>query len=252
MDRFFRTERLIGKEALARIRQSMVTVVGLGAVGGYAVEGLARAGVGHLRLVDFDRIRTHNINRQIIALDQTVGMKKTEALGERLRGINPNCQVELLDLFADRDSIPGILTPRPHLLVDAIEAISSTIELLSVAATMGLPTISSMGAALRTDFGCIRVADIFESRNCPMAKRMRKKLRQRGVGPGITCVYSEEAVNFTFEEPEEEEEGVVPAFDRGRKRRVLGSLPTITGIFGLIIANLAIQRLSASGGLRSY
>jgi len=244
MDRFLRIERLIGPQALSRLKDAMVTVVGLGAVGGYAVEGLARAGIGHLRLVDFDRIRSHNINRQIIALEGTIGQKKTTALAERVAAINPRCQVEALDLFADRDTTPMILEPRPQLLIDAIDSLNPKFELLIAAHELKIPIISSMGAALRTDPLQIKTTDVMATKKCPLARRLRKKLRRHGIESGISCVYSEEDVNFDYQQPETDpDEETIPSLDRGRPRRVLGSLPTITGIFGLTIANLAIKRI---------
>ena len=223
----------------------MVTVVGLGAVGGYAVEGLARAGIGHLRLVDFDRIRLHNINRQIIALEETIGLKKTEVLAARVNAINPDCRVEPLDLFADANTAPEILTPSPQLLIDAIDSLNPKFELLAAAHERGIPVISSMGAALRTDPSHIKVAGILDTKNCPLARRLRKKLRHHGMGENISCVYSDEPVHFDYQDPESEpDDETVAGYERGRQRRVLGSLPTITGIFGLMIANLAIQKIS--------
>ncbi len=246
MDRFLRIERLIGVESLEKLKNSMVTVVGLGAVGGYAVEGLARAGVGRLRLVDFDRVRTHNINRQIIALESTVGMKKTKALAERVSEINPRCQVEPLDLFAGKETAGVILDPKPDLLIDAIDSLNPKFELLVAATDLGIPVLSSMGAALRTDPLQIRVADLMHTKKCPLARRLRKKLRRHGFQEGITCVYSEEEVDFKYQEPEEDKDDAVfpKCGPGGRPRRVLGSLPTLTGIFGLTLANVAIKKLA--------
>ncbi len=246
MDRFLRIERLLGREALATLKNSMVTVVGLGAVGGYAVEGLARAGVGRLRLVDFDRVSTHNINRQISALESTVGMQKTSAVALRVAQINPSCKVEALDLFADKETVEVILEPKPDLLIDAIDSLNPKFALLLATADLDIPVLSSMGAALRTDPLQIKVADLLHTRKCPLARRLRKKLRKQGMGEGITCVYSEEDVDFEYKEDgmDKDDNVVVPKYGiGGRPRRVLGSLPTLTGIFGLILANIAIQKL---------
>lgn len=245
MDRFLRIKRLVGPEALAHLNNSMVTVVGLGAVGGYVVEGLARSGIGHLRLVDFDQIKIHNINRQIIALDSTVGLKKTAVMAARVADINPKCKVEALDLFADKETAVDILQPCPDLLIDAIDSLNPKFELLTEALRREIPIISSLGAALRTDPSQIKIADLLDTAKCPLARRLRKKFRKAGTGKGITCVYSTEDVDFNYRDPEiEAQDQTNSAADRGRPRRVLGSLPTITGIFGLVIANLAIQRLS--------
>ncbi|MBF0446522.1 MAG: tRNA threonylcarbamoyladenosine dehydratase [Magnetococcales bacterium] len=243
MERFLRTERLIGVEALRRLNNSLVTVIGLGAVGGYAVEGLARAGIGNLRLVDFDIVQKHNINRQIYALETTIGQKKMQLAKERVLAINPSCKVESLDLFADQETIPEILDPQPDILVDAIDSLNSKLRLLETAYKNKIEVISSMGAALRTDTNHIHTADLMDSWKCPLAKRIRKKLRRREVGRGITCVYSTEDIVFDYVEPEDEQPEDFTESERGRERRVLGSLPTITGIFGLTIANIAIQKL---------
>jgi len=247
MDIFTRSRKLLGDNAFARLQQRTVTVVGLGAVGGYVVEGLARAGVMHLRLVDFDTIQPSNINRQIIALTTTLGRYKAEAAKERVLAINPQCRVEALPLFAGEETLGEILTPRPDLLIDAIDSLNPKTQLLHGAYQAQIPIISSMGAALRTDPGQIRSGDLFHTSNCPLAKHLRKRLRRRGVEGGIFCVYSTEKINFDYRQEEDDHNGVVgttPYSDRGRARNVLGSLPTITAIFGLTIANYAIRRLS--------
>ncbi len=244
MERFIRTIRLLGEERFQLLQEKMVTVVGLGAVGGYAVEGLARAGIRRLRLVDFDTIQPSNLNRQIIALETTIGRLKAEVARERVLAINTNCRVEALPLFAGEDSLKEILSPEPDLLIDAIDALNPKTQLLMEAYQRGIPTISSMGAALRTDPTVIRAGDLFATSGCPLAKHLRKRLRKRGVGEGITCVFSTEKIDFDYQLPEEKSKACeTPHADRGRQRNVLGSLPTITGIFGLTIANLAIMRL---------
>ncbi|MFT5701325.1 MAG: tRNA A37 threonylcarbamoyladenosine dehydratase [Desulforhopalus sp.] len=245
MDRFRRTEQLLGREVFQKLQSKRVTVVGLGAVGGYALEGLARAGVQHLRIVDYDTIQTSNINRQIIAMESTIGRSKAEVLQERLRDINPNCTVEALQIFAAEETLEEILSPKPDLLIDAIDSLNPKTQLLHGAYVREIPTISSMGAALRTDPSFIRTGDIFDTSNCPLARHIRKRLRRREVGRGINCVYSTEKVIFDYTPPEEDTTvGETPFSDRGRARNILGSLPTITGIFGLTIANLAIFQLT--------
>ena len=242
--RFLRTELLIGKKRLDRLRRSTVTIVGLGAVGGYAMEGLARSGVGRLRLIGFDVVEAHNINRQIIALESTIGRKKAELARQRVKEINPDCKVEAVDLFVTRESIRQVLTPRPDILIDAIDSLNSKVNLLVAAYNEGIETVSSMGAALRTDPSFIKTGDIMDTERCPLAKHMRKRLKRREVGRGITCVYSTEPVNFDYRQ-EEKSEPAPQQSGRGRRRNTLGSLPTITGIFGLTIANIAVRKLCA-------
>lgn len=251
MNRFIRTEKLLGKAPFLALQEKQVTVVGLGAVGGYAVEGLVRGGIQKIRLIDFDTIQPSNLNRQILALESTLGRAKAEVARERVLAINPACQVEALQLFCGEESLNEILTPVPDLLIDAIDSLNPKTQLLAEAYSRQIPIISSMGAALRTDPACIMSGDIFDTRNCPLARALRKRLRRRGVGRGILSVSSTESVNFDYQAPEPDSVtvGETPHADRGRQRNVLGSLPTITGIFGLTIANHAIMQLSQSGDL---
>ena len=245
LDRFTRTRQLLGQERFSLLQSRMVTVVGLGAVGGYVVEGLVRAGIRQLRLVDYDTIQPSNLNRQLLALETNLGRAKAEVAKERILAINSECQVEALQLFAGDETLEQILTPRPDLLIDAIDSLNPKSQLLQHAYFEKIPIISSMGAALRTDPMLIRSGDLFSTSGCPLARHLRKRLRRRGVGEGIACVYSVEKIDFDYQLPEDDNAvDTNPYADRGRKRNVLGSLPTITGIFGLTIANQAIMRLS--------
>jgi len=243
MPRFSRTRLLIGEEAFARLHSSHVAVIGLGAVGGYALEGLARAGIGRFTLVDFDLIKPTNINRQIFALESTLETLKTEAALQRIVDINPACRAEGLNLFIDQDTVATVLERQPDVIIDAIDALNPKVQLLRAAHASTIPTFSSMGAALRTDPLKIRVDDLSRTDHCPLAKRIRKRLRRDGITSGITCVYSTESVHFDFSRtgPDEPSEQVI---ERGRERNTLGSLPTITAIFGLTLANEVIQLLS--------
>ena len=243
MERFSRIRSFLGAEKFARLQAARVTIVGLGAVGGSCCEALARAGVGSLRLVDFDRIQPSNLNRQTLALESTMGLAKVEAAARRVIDINPDCWVEPLELFADATTLPTILEPTPNLLIDAIDSLSPKVELLTSAWQLELAILSSMGAALRSDPGQIRVGELMASSGCPLARRVRKRLRQNGVGEGITCVYSTEPVDFNYQGPVRPEPDS-PYHDRGRPRNTLGSLPTLTAIFGLTLANEAILRLA--------
>ncbi|MEE4241192.1 MAG: tRNA threonylcarbamoyladenosine dehydratase [Desulfopila sp.] len=244
MERFTRIIQLIGNNRFTRLQKSTVTIVGLGAVGGHATECLARAGVGNLRLVDFDTIQPSNINRQILALTTNIGTLKVEAGRRRILAINPECSVDILPIFAAEETMPQIISPAPDLLIDAIDSLNPKIQLLTAAYSAGIPIISSMGAALRTDPTKIRYGDVFESSNCPLAKHVRKRLRRRGIESGIPCVFSTEKVDFDYM-LSDSEDNATPFALRGRKRNILGSLPTLTGIFGLFIANQAILQLTS-------
>jgi tRNA A37 threonylcarbamoyladenosine dehydratase len=223
-----------------------VAVIGLGAVGGYVAEGLARAGVGRLTLVDFDTVQPSNINRQLLALDSTVGEPKVNAAKERIHQINPACLVDALQLFADSETIEQIIAEKPDVIIDAIDSLNPKVQVLSAAVKNTITVFSSMGAALRTDPSQIKTGDISETRNCPLARRLRKRLRGLGIDHGIFCVYSTEPVDFSYQPPAADEDETNPLAKRGRKRVTLGSLPTLTGIFGLILANKAIMHLAGT------
>lgn len=246
--RFARTEMLLGPERLARLRRARVAVVGLGAVGSYAVEGLARAGVGFLRLVDFDEIKESNINRQLYALTSTVGRKKADLARERVLDINPDCRVEAMPVFADTDTAPQLLAPPLDVVIDAIDSVGPKVRFLTAAAASGAFVISCMGAASRLDPAQVKVGDIAHTRVCPLARFVRIRLRRAGVKSGIRCVYSTEPVP----EPEALEElpDEPETFRRGRPRRPLGSLSCLPGIFGLTAAREAIIHLAFPGDVR--
>jgi len=246
MKRFARTEMLLGSQAMARLRNSRVAVVGLGAVGSYAVEGLARSGIGHIRIVDFDEVRASNINRQLYALDSTLGRPKVDIAVDRILDINPDCRVDARREFVDASTAPSILDPPVDVLIDAIDIVSSKVELLSALAGSGIYVISSMGAASRIDPGLIRVGDISETEACPLARRVRKLLKRRGIATGIKCIYSIEPPGTAGADAgpsgqiDEAEEVLV----RGRKGAPIGSFSCLTGIFGLVAAREAIFHLA--------
>lgn len=241
MEQFLCIELLIGREKLQKLRSSSVTVIGLGAVGSYATEALARAGVGHLRLVDFDKIKPSNLNRHIYALRSTIGTPKVELASQRIRDINPSCKVEALQLFAAAETMDIILDNAPDLVIDAIDSLNPKAQVLKACYGKAIPVISSMGAATRVDPFSIRTSDLFDTKCCPLAKHLRIKLKKEGISRGIRCVYSDELRNLDAVDVESafsEDE-----YKRGRKRSKLGSLPTITGIFGLIVGHKAIETL---------
>ena len=244
MERFTRIRLFLGEERFQKLQASSVTVVGLGAVGGYVVEGLARAGINRLRLVDFDTVQPSNINRQILALETTIGRPKSEVARERVLDINSSCEVEALQVFAGEETMVDILTPAPDLLIDAIDSLNPKVQLLTAAYYRRIPILSSMGAALRTDPAKIQFGDLFATRKCPLARRLRKRLRHNGIERDIECIYSTEEVDFNYQPPERDGDSGHPFSDRGRARRTLGSLPTLTGIFGLCLANRAILQLA--------
>ncbi len=249
-ERFSRIRRLVGDDGMERLRAAFVVVVGLGATGGYAIEALARAGIGRLRVIDFDRVRPTNINRQIHALESTVGLPKTEVVRQRIGEINPAARVEALDLFVHADTVDVALEGGPDLVIDAIDSFAPKVELLAACVGRGQRVLGLMGAALRTDPACIRTGVLAEVHHCPLAARVRRALRKRGIALDIPVVYSVEPTRHlppgAVGEADEEGDEQSP---RGRPRRVLGSLPTLTGIIGLWAANEAIRMIvgGASG-----
>lgn len=242
-DRLARIRLMLGDNGVNRLKNSFVTVVGLGAVGSYAVEGLARAGVGRVRLVDFDVIRASNINRQLYALGSTIGKHKSVMAAARVLDINPHCRVEALNLFASPETFDAILEGAPDMVIDAIDSLGPKAGLIAQIVKRRLPLISSMGAALRTDPAAIRVGPLGEVRGCPLAAALRNLLRKNGTPLDLTCVYSLEPVGELRKARQLDPE--TQFYERGRRRAALGSLPTITGIFGLVIANAVIKTLIA-------
>ena len=235
-DRFMRTRLLLGGQGIENLKKSTVMIVGLGAVGGYALEAIARSGVGRLILVDFDVFDITNINRQILALNSTIGMKKTEIAAARVHEINPQCQLIVKDMFVNKENLDELLAECPDYVIDAIDTMEPKCNLIEALQKQCIPFISSMGAALKTDASAIRTAKLSQTINCPMARNVRQKLKKRGVSiADIDCVFSSEQCIL----PQE----AIIDMPAGEKN-ILGSLPTITAIFGLTMANFVILKLA--------
>ena len=246
--RLMRTQALLGSEAMDKLQTATVMIVGLGAVGGYVLEALARSGIGHLILVDFDVIEETNINRQILALSSTLGLPKIEAAKARALDINPNCKVETLSLFVNSDNIHELLSHPVDIVVDAIDALNPKCCLMEELYKRQIPFISSMGAALKTNPAAIKTGKLSQTKNCSLSRFIRKRLKKRGVDISkIECVYSDEQNQLPENAIFLDEESLNTEMSAGRKGRVrntLGSLPTITAIFGLTIANYVILNLA--------
>ncbi len=243
MDQFTRTEQLLGIKALAKIKKSKIAVFGLGAVGSFAVEALARTGIGAFSLIDFDEIDTSNINRQIFALHSTIGKKKALIAEKRIKDINPECIVEIHDSFVNEDSIKSLLTKDIDIVIDAIDGLNSKVNLICRAKENNLKIISSMGAAGKTNASMIKKSDLFKTSICPLARFVRRRLRRRGIYENIPCVYSEEPIknqNYCIQDNNTELKSKSEQ-NHGRPRSSLGTIPYVTGIFGLMIANIAID-----------
>ncbi|MCF8075573.1 MAG: tRNA threonylcarbamoyladenosine dehydratase [Desulfotignum sp.] len=244
MTQFDRTARLMGKQAVVKLGHARMAVFGLGAVGSFAVEALARAGVGYLRLVDFDRVDMSNINRQLYALHSTLGEKKADIARARVQDIYPACEVDICDTFVNADSLDTLLSPDLDVVVDAIDGLNSKVNLLVAAREMDLGVVSSMGAGGRKDVSQIRTGDISDTQVCPLARVVRRRLHRRGVFTGIRCVYSLEPPILSPESPvlpEQEAQDPENSAGHGRQRPPMGTIPWIPGIFGLTLAAEAVQ-----------
>jgi tRNA A37 threonylcarbamoyladenosine dehydratase len=239
MERFLRTELLLGKQTLERFKKSKVTLLGLGAVGSYCLEALARAGIGDFRLADFDIVRPSNINRNLLAFEQTLGREKTEVAAERVLSINPDCKVETLPILVNKNNIAPV-ADGSNIVIDAVDSLGPKTEIISYLVLNKIPFLSSMGAALRCDPLAVRAGDISQAA-CPLAQRLRKRLKKHGITDGVTCVYSEEKAQRIEKYSAIAEDEI---FKRGRIRTPLGSMPTVPAAFGITLASLALSILT--------
>ncbi|AHM56746.1 hypothetical protein EAL2_c14510 [Peptoclostridium acidaminophilum DSM 3953] len=230
---FQRTEMLIGSENLNKLRNSSVLVLGIGGVGGFAAEALARAGVGHLTLVDKDSVDVTNINRQIIALHSTVGKNKVEVMRERIADISPITRVDAFAARYDSDTSEAILSGSYDYVVDAIDMVSSKLDLIEKCYFRDIRIISSMGMGNKLDPTKISVSDIYKTTMCPLARVMRKELKSRGVKK-LEVVYS-------TEKPQE----VMAFIPEGSKKPSPGSISFVPSAAGLVMASVVVNNLMA-------
>lgn len=221
---FSRTEILLGKEAVEKLQSAHVAVFGVGGVGGYVVEALARSGIGTLTLIDNDKVSLSNINRQIIALHSTIGKYKTEVAKARIADINPNANVYTRELFVLPETIEEIDFSGFDYVVDAIDTVSGKLAIIQSAKEKNIPVISAMGAGNKLNATAFCVKDISKTSGCPLARVMRRELKKRNI-ENVKVVYSEE-------EPKKTEEGVV------------GSVAFVPSVAGLIVAGEVIKDLS--------
>ncbi len=222
-----RTKALIGGEGVAALRASSVLVCGLGGVGGYALEALVRAGVGRIGVLDGDVITPSNLNRQILATVGTLGMKKTEAAKERALSVSPECEVETYDLFYLPDTAERVDLTRYDWVIDAVDTVAAKVELICRAKAQNVNIVSSMGTGnkLSADFV---IKDISETTVCPLARAVRKQLRERGVTSGVDVLFSTET-------------------PRGGEGRVPSSISYVPAIAGLMLAGYVIGRITGEG-----
>ncbi len=243
---FSRTELLIGKDGLDKLKESKVVVLGIGGVGSFAVEALARAGVGKLVLVDDDTVCLTNLNRQIHANFDTISQSKTEVMKERIEKINPNCNIEAHNTFIKEDNINEIIDEDVDYVIDAIDTVSSKLATIVWCKEKGVNIISSMGTGNKLDPTQFRVADIYSTKVCPLAKVMRSELRKRGI-KNLTVVYSEEKpLKPKLEEVVTCIEGCVCTSGSkkcSQKRQIPGSISFVPPVAGMILAGEVIKNI---------
>lgn len=238
LPQFERTHILLGDAGLATLAQKHVFVAGLGGVGSYCAEALARAGVGHLTLLDHDVVATSNINRQLPALLSTVGQAKAELMRARIMDINPECRLEILRTFLNSENV-NELVPDCDYVVDAIDSLACKVALVGESMKRGLRVASSMGAGNRIDPRKIKIDDISKTEMCPLAKQMRKRLsRHYGLRKGVLTVFSDEQPRAPL--PPQ------PVDGPGRARAVNGTISYMPPLFGMMLAGAVIKALLES------
>jgi tRNA A37 threonylcarbamoyladenosine dehydratase len=235
LPQFIRSHILIGDEGLQLLAGKHILVAGLGGVGSYCVEALARAGIGRLTLIDHDVVASSNINRQLPALLSTVGNYKAELMSQRIMDINPACQVETKILFLTPENVAGHIPDNVDYVIDCIDSLNCKVALIQAAVNKQRPVASSMGAGNRLDPGRVKLADISKTEMCPLARIMRKRLHRNGIKSGILTVFSDEASSTPL--PPE------PVDGPGRPRAVNGTISYMPALFGLMLAGEVIRRL---------
>ena len=230
-----RTSILLGEQMLDSFAGRRVMVVGLGGVGAYAAEMLCRAGIGNMVLVDSDTVGETNLNRQLIALNSTLGKLKTDVLAQRLLDINPKLNLTVIPEYVEETNMEQIFTRAGKLdyVVDAIDTLAPKISLIKHCVTNGIPHVTAMGAGAKLDATKIRIADLSKSYNCPLAYILRKKLRKEGISKGFKVVFSEELPD---------REAIVPMEERNKKSQV-GTISYLPAVFGCVCAQAALEHL---------
>lgn len=229
-EQFSRMENMMGAEALERLQRSCVAVFGIGGVGGYAAEALARSGVGRLILVDKDVVSISNLNRQLIATYSSIGKPKVEAMKARIQDINPDCQVETYECFYLPENKDAFDFTQYDYVIDAVDTVTAKIQLIIQAQEAGVPIISSMGTGNKLDPSRLLVADIYKTKVCPLAKVMRHELKKRNVKK-LKVVYSEEL-------PMESK-----CYDETIGKAIPGSMVFVPGAAGLLLAAEVVKEL---------
>lgn len=234
---FSRTEILLGSEAMEKLKNKKVAIFGVGGVGSFTAEAVARCGIGRIVLIDPDEIALTNINRQIHSTTRTVGRPKVEAMAERIREINPDCQVITHQKVYSSETAEELLSRDYDYVVDAIDTVSAKIDMIVRCSEMGIPIMSSMGAGNKLDPTAFEVTDIYKTSVCPLAKVMRYELKKRGIRK-LKVVYSKEC-------PIKPEENEILRTEKVsiKKRTIPGSISFVPSVAGLIIAGEVVKDL---------
>jgi tRNA A37 threonylcarbamoyladenosine dehydratase len=231
---FERTHILLGDEGIDRLKNSHILLAGVGGVGSFTAEALARMGVGKMTLVDHDVVSSSNVNRQLVALNSNVGESKAEVMSARIKDINPDCDVTIIKEFLTPESIPELLSHPYDVVIDAIDSMSSKASLIETAWRNDMTIFASMGAGGKLDPTQVRTGDLLDTSICKLARQLRGHLRKRGVGRGVQTVYSLEAPLPPL--PPE-------SVGRGRPRAVNGTVSYMPSIFGLTLAGMVVNHI---------
>ncbi|HQE13292.1 MAG TPA: tRNA threonylcarbamoyladenosine dehydratase [Flavipsychrobacter sp.] len=229
-----RTSLLIGEEVLKRLSEKHVLIVGMGGVGSFAAEFVARAGIGKITIIDGDIIDTTNRNRQLPALHSTIGQSKSAVMATRLLDINPELELTNIANFIDPDKVEQCLATSPDFIIDAIDSITPKVQFLVQAYAHQLPIVSSMGAGAKLDPTQLQVVDISKTYNCPFAQQIRKNLKSHGIYKGITTVFSPEEII---------KESLMHTDGKNYKKSAYGTISYMPATFGAVVASVAIRKL---------
>ena len=229
-----RTVLLLGEEKFEKLQKAHVLIVGLGGVGGYAAEQIARAGIGKLTLIDSDIVNESNLNRQIIALHSTLGKNKTSILSNRLKDINPEISIQSENVFINEENIETVLQKtKPDYVIDAIDTLMPKVNLIKTCLKLNIPLVSSMGAGGRLNPEKVHIADISKTYNCGLARMLRKRLHKFNIRTGFKAVFSSEKVNRDV---------IIEEKSQNKKTNV-GTVSYMPAIFGMFCASVVIQDL---------
>jgi len=241
--RFNRLFRMVGEDGLKKLENARVALVGVGAVGSFALEVLVRSGVENICLVDFDTVNLSNINRQLIAMDSSLGQKKIDVAAKRAVDINPNCKIECLPIRVESTNVDRIFDYQPDIVLDAIDIVDGKFSLIRASVMKKMTLFSSMGAARRKDPTKVCTGRFYEVTGCPLAKSLRKQFKEMGeadLPANIGCVYSKEKTIATPFNTEQQ------SFSSSTQKIPLPSVIAVTGVFGLCLGNLALQKILES------